>query len=249
MVKEHPVFQPPLDVNVPIWRYVDFTKFVDLLERKTLFFSRSDLLGDPFEGSKPKVNVDERTRRFEGMRRICGISENDAARGLLRKVAVNCWHMNRHESAAMWKLYLKSDEGIAIRSTVGRLKAALEPSNDEIYVGVVRYIDFETEWLPEGNALYPFVHKRKGFAHEQELRAVIVRHPKVEGMILPPDFFTCDTVGEGIRVEVDLNTLIEAVRIAPGSPSWLTDLVSAICRRYDLHAEIRESALSQEPVY
>jgi hypothetical protein len=103
--------------------------------------------------------------------------------------------------------------------------------------------------LPEGNALYPFVHKRKGFAHEQELRAVIVRHPKVEGMILPPDFFTCDTVGEGIRVEVDLNTLIEAVRIAPGSPSWLTDLVSAICRRYDLHAEIRESALSQEPVY
>ena len=27
-----------------------------------------------------------------------------------KEVAVNCWHLNEHESAAMWKVYLKSNE-------------------------------------------------------------------------------------------------------------------------------------------
>ena len=35
--------------------------------------------------------------------------------------AVNCWHINEHESAAMWDLYLKSNEGIAIQSTYQKL--------------------------------------------------------------------------------------------------------------------------------
>ena len=30
--KKHPVFLLPDDINVPIWRYMDFTKFVSMLE-------------------------------------------------------------------------------------------------------------------------------------------------------------------------------------------------------------------------
>jgi hypothetical protein len=37
-----------------IWRYMDFTKFISVLDTQTLFFSRIDLLGDKFEGSVPK---------------------------------------------------------------------------------------------------------------------------------------------------------------------------------------------------
>lgn len=44
-------FQKPKDLNVPIWRYMDFTKFVDLLDTKTLFFTRADRFDDQFEGS------------------------------------------------------------------------------------------------------------------------------------------------------------------------------------------------------
>jgi len=43
-----------------------------------------------------------------------------------RYVFVNPWHKNEFESAAMWKLYLKSEEGVAIRTTVERLKHAFE---------------------------------------------------------------------------------------------------------------------------
>ena len=164
-----------------------------------------------------------------------------------RYIAMNCWHMNHYESAAMWRLYLKSDEGIAIRSTYERLKTSLNPCADHIYVGAVKYIDFETEWMPEGNIFYPFVHKRKSFAHEQELRAVIVRFP--EGKPNEPVINRKETMGDGISVDVDLNMLIEEVRVSPSSPLWLTQLVVAMCRRYKLDAKVGNSSLSQDPVY
>ncbi len=89
-------------------------------------------------------------------------------------MAVNCWHMNEHESAAMWKLYLKSDEGIAVQSTYNKLLNSMHDSNDfMLLVGAVNYIDYNKEVIPFGNAFYPYIHKRKSFEHERELRAVI----------------------------------------------------------------------------
>jgi hypothetical protein len=50
MYQDHPLLSPPPDDAV-LWRYMDFTKFVSLLETSALFFCRPDQLGDPFEGS------------------------------------------------------------------------------------------------------------------------------------------------------------------------------------------------------
>jgi hypothetical protein len=47
---EHETCLKPANENAKIWRYMDFTKFVSLLEKKALFFCRADKLGDPFEG-------------------------------------------------------------------------------------------------------------------------------------------------------------------------------------------------------
>ena len=54
MYEPHPNLYPPPDGAV-LWRYMDFTKFVSLLERKALFFCRPDRLGDLFEGSLSPV--------------------------------------------------------------------------------------------------------------------------------------------------------------------------------------------------
>ncbi|KAF5417648.1 MAG: hypothetical protein C5S38_01290 [Candidatus Methanophagaceae archaeon] len=51
MYKEHPAFEKPSDEDIKIWRYIDFTKFVSLLDKKALFFARADRLSDSFEGS------------------------------------------------------------------------------------------------------------------------------------------------------------------------------------------------------
>ena len=49
--------QSPKNENAKIWRYMDFTKLVSLLEKRALFFCRSDKLGDPFEGSYSQANI------------------------------------------------------------------------------------------------------------------------------------------------------------------------------------------------
>ena len=41
---------------------------------------------------------------------------------------INCWHESDHESAAMWKLYAKDDNGIAIKTDFDSLAKILHPA-------------------------------------------------------------------------------------------------------------------------
>lgn len=55
----------PKDVpasDAKLWRYMDFTKFVAMLNNKALYFCRLDHLGDPFEGAKGSKVLDEKIR-------------------------------------------------------------------------------------------------------------------------------------------------------------------------------------------
>jgi hypothetical protein len=65
MYNEHPIFEKPDNENAKIWRYLDFTKFVSMLEKKALFFVRADKLGDQFEGSFSKANLELRPKVYD----------------------------------------------------------------------------------------------------------------------------------------------------------------------------------------
>lgn len=92
------------DNNQKIWRYMDFSKYVDLITNRRLHFARADKFEDPYDCSvmqffgepyrqlsleNPQGN--ERTRQVNTFRRLF--------------VYLNCWHMNDVESAALWSLY------------------------------------------------------------------------------------------------------------------------------------------------
>ena len=47
--EDHPIFSTPEGGDTTVWRYMDFTKFLSLLDKKELFFVRLDKLDDPFE--------------------------------------------------------------------------------------------------------------------------------------------------------------------------------------------------------
>lgn len=135
MHKEHQIFQQPQDVNEKLWRYMDFTKFVSFLESKSLYFTRADKFEDPFEGSYPRINVLARQHIPEELPeearegyRIMLENSGDVNRRWPKYTAINCWHLNNHESAAMWRLYLKSNEGIAIQSTYEKVRATNDQS-------------------------------------------------------------------------------------------------------------------------
>src|ERR1700692_2386478 len=56
----HESFKLPTNKDIPIWCYMDLAKYLAMLESRSLFFARAPQLGDPFEGSSPKMLVDSR---------------------------------------------------------------------------------------------------------------------------------------------------------------------------------------------
>src|SRR5687768_8033982 len=102
------LFHPPSDAKIKIWRYMDFTKFVSMLENGGLFFSRLDCLDDPFEGSYPRADDELAATKYSPTVRAASAAFTKMS--TRKRIMVNCWHMNEHESAAMWKLYAKTSE-------------------------------------------------------------------------------------------------------------------------------------------
>jgi hypothetical protein len=66
MFEEHHQFICPPEDTI-LWRYLDFTKFASLISKKTMYFCRTDLLGDPFEGSYPRGSLAAREQHFQEM--------------------------------------------------------------------------------------------------------------------------------------------------------------------------------------
>lgn len=241
MYKHRPSCKLPDSPAAPIWRYMDFTKLVSLFDQRCLYFANPKVLEDSYEGmlSRPSMAyfLTELDGRFGG-----GDQEEVIKRrkSLIKKkrdaIYVSCWHQNEVESAAMWRLYLDGKEGIAIKSTVERLCQAMEGSGKEFCVGLVNYIDYDTDRFPWADREGWVLHKRKSFAHERELRAIVVTGEVPES-------------GNGILVEADLDVLIEEIFVAPAAPNWVADLVERVCQRYSIIARVSHSSLRDGPLY
>lgn len=271
MYEEHPVFEKPHNENTKIWRYMDFTKFVSLLEKRALFFTRVDKLGDPFEGSYPLANIEAESLKMlvedffqhhdvnDDVKASMINSMLEAEKNPNRKIAevsrkfliANCWHINEYESAAMWKLYLKSNEGIAIQSTFKKLTRSFDNNFDDcVYIGKIKYIDYQTEHLPIGNNFHPSMHKRKSFEYECELRALIWPLPPTElGENPVMKMFEGELFSTGKYIPVDLNVLVERVFVSPSSPSWFKELVESVMSKYYFSKEVVRSNLADRPMF
>jgi hypothetical protein len=246
MYSPHPVFQSPSD-SALIWRYLDLAKYLNLLSKRSLYFARPSRLGDRFEGSLTAGNQAsiERTiasvpvEQREAVR--AGIAEN--TREGLRSLGVNCWHLGDYESAAMWRLYVRGNQGLALQSTFARLRQSLGASPLEVHIGKVNYIDYEKETFPEDNMFWQFLHKRRSFEYERELRAIIWE----------PRWGTWKVRDQGevpgINLEVDLETLLERVYVSPTSPQWFEDLVRSTSLQYGVQCDVLKSDLDKDPIF
>ena len=236
MYHDQPHLNPPPDDAI-LWRYMDFTKFVSLLEKSALFFCRPDLLGDPFEGSISPTTPPLLTGELKEGSRITQGGNIDV-REIVRVARVNCWHMGEFESEAMWRLYTRERDGVAIKTVFARFKEALVGEQD-ITVSRVSYQDYRTESIPFGNALLPLFHKRISFQHEQEVRALYMVHPANER--------PGEEVGGYCRV--DLSKLVEEIVVAPFAEDWFVDLVRSLGARYGVGDRVRASTLSDDPTF
>lgn len=244
--QEHPVFAAPPDVNAPVLRYVDFAKFVSLLDRRALFLSRADRLGDRFEGSVTARNLQLRPQVYGPEYKDILPQIIAGRRQALMYTFVNCWTLAPDESVAMWRLYVGDSPGVAVESTFSRLGSSLR-GDQAVHVGLVKYVDWSTHWISEENMFEPFVHKRMGFAYEREVRLATL---KVSTRADDPSQADFGAPGPpGIYVPVDLDELVVAIRLPPESASWLVDLTRSVMDRYGLDRPVRQSDLDGEPLY
>ena len=248
-------FHDPPPSDAVLWRYMDFTKFVSLLEKRALFFARADKLEDPFEGATPINNIKSRYTSLKPKLSDKEILMYEYLRAELRRFTlISCWHESSHESEAMWKVYSSANSGIAIKTNFDSFVASFI-TDEKIHLGKVKYIDYDSEKIPEDDLLSPYLHKRKNFEHEREVRVIIQHIPPEASPENLPNFLSgkipawpdiCDT---GIYHEVDLNLLIQEVVVDPSAPDWLLDLVSSVAKRYDLQVPVNKSHLAALPTW
>jgi hypothetical protein len=232
----NPLPTSTLSLEQKIWRYMDLTRFVLTLTHQTLFFPCLTQLDDPYEGYMPRSHAEAFSKIYEktffgplaNLRPAFEAKSAEHARALDQIIAdgrkrisyrenrgwfgVNCWHANDYESEAMWKLYSALGSGVAIESTVERLRDVLAPTSG-INIDRVRYENFDSAEIVKGFSSCFLMLKRPSFAHEQEVRATI--HLTEQG--------------KGVEVPCNLGRLIVRVHVAPSAPSIFYKAVEELC--------------------
>jgi hypothetical protein len=232
------LFEKP-DSKTKIWRYMDFTKFVYMLEKSGLFFPNVDSFRDPYEGSYSRGNFKMRSFVFSRSKGENELQKQvEEIKELRPYININCWHINEFESAGMWKLYSQTNESICIQTTFGHLEKALP---NEIKFGKVKYINYDKDWIPESDNYYPFIYKRLSFQHERELRAVFDSSEKNSDK----DF---EKTENGYWINLSLKTLIQKIYVSPEADDWFVELVEKVKNKYNLNfKKVYKSPLNNEP--
>ncbi|UPZ15861.1 hypothetical protein [Flavobacterium humidisoli] len=230
MYLKNPNIKLPDDPDTIVWKYLDLSKFLDLLLSKKLFMSRSDKFEDQYEGTFSEPTYEEIKKLAADNPEFLNYYKTHR-----EKVAISSWHINEYESFAMWQIFTKNNEGLAIQSTIGRLQKAVKPENNyDQYIGEVNYIDYKKEYIPFDNLFFPFLFKRKSFQYEREVR------------ILSDTSKSDIKLNDGLKINVDINQLIEKIYIHPKSENWYKKLVIELVERLGFGFEIEKSDLESD---
>ncbi len=190
---------------------------------------------------------------------------------------VSCWHINNSQSAAMWELYCKSGEGIAIRSTVGALCSSIHNYGKDLTVSTVKYRGVNE--IVDGMALFRFApssvaclfQKRKSFEHEHELRIVQQNETNDDETIIDTvskweSLFHADQAkgiegrvkdvcgkykeGRGRAIPVNLDVLIDEIYVAPLAGGWIKPAIEKVLEtlKPPIRKKVNQSDLYKDPL-
>ncbi|WP_321871710.1 DUF2971 domain-containing protein [Paraburkholderia tropica] len=149
------------------------------------------------------------------------------AKNIADCTVVNCWYRSTHESEGMWNLYARN--GVAIRTSVGALRAALEDGEEVpvVHLGAVKYLDFADTNLTASDCVTVDgqmigMIKRVAYEHEKEVRMYIApTRPEDSVELYKP---------EAKRVSLNVHSLIESVVISPFASATIDRSARAVCR-------------------
>lgn len=210
-----------------LYRILDFTKVVQIFEKKELFFASPNSWDDPYEKriKHSKVNA----------------------------VFAQCWS-SAPISDAMWRIYSHNGMGVRVSTTNLKLSSALKESaklkNYQFRVAEVSYFGQESlDWKAKkiaqdlneefkiSRAIDALYMKRQAFEHEKEWRGTLYAksvNPLVEH--------------KGFTVPIDPHSFIDRILLDPRAPD---ELVRAFKFFFQEHlgykGNVQRSALYKSP--
>jgi len=218
-----------LHKDAPLLRYMDFNKF-KLFLRNGLRLARADVFvkDDPFEGEyTEQVYAISRQvyKEDNGIRTYVSETLKKEVERIRKHAFVSSWALGGSESVAMWRLYGKSDDSVAIKTTVGQImneigyalqKQVTEPANLAKFmkkqIVKVSYIDHRTndaakEFLKidDGKILH---YKNVGYRHEEEIRILFDASEQGRGGI-------AEKTGDACIIPIRQEKLIQEILVSP----------------------------------
>lgn len=300
--KRHPAFTPAPNEKSKLWRYMSLPKFLSLIQQNYLFMYNLELMArdDTFEGLLPSANFMHRkwnsvndvplsvlsklkmnTIYHEtGNLQACLENHKEVqelrikqAFAHRRSYFINCWHLNEVESLAMWDIYSRKDEGIAIVSSESNFIDAFSDLNNDIFGGVVKYANYDSHdfTIDIDNGFNSILYKRVSYDYEREYRLVFwdidVTHEYMPMQIVEFGSNCNENVFHGrvsmgrseegiekvepklsFNAKCDLNKLINEIYVSPSAPSWFFNIVKEIVKKYEVTVPIKQSELSKDPL-
>ena len=160
---------------------MDFYKFQSILKEKALYLCRADRIEDRFEGSYSRRQIIEMEDWFK---KIDEPHMIESERGNRRKdrlrTYINSWCIGECDLDLMWKGYIRNPPGVAIKSSVRRLKEICDKAVEywPLDVSKVNYIDHaEGTNINYFGTPTTFLYKDAHFILDNEFR--IIHYPNI----------------------------------------------------------------------
>lgn len=211
---------PKLPDDTLIWRYLSIEKFLNLLANRTLFLCRADQFED-----KAEVLVSDIERDYYPKAFLNEIEKNR------KRVFISSWIKGKSEVSTMWGAFAPKASGIAIKSSIGRLKKCY---TGELNLDLldVRYIDHSVDVVQPSdriNIFFFYSAKRLLYQSENEVRVVYFGDRNTEEL------------GKSIPIQVE--ELIEEIHLGPSAPSWYKSTVELVRRQFGYSFPVKSSDL------
>jgi hypothetical protein len=229
-----------MDPAQRLWRYLGFSRFLWLLQRRQLWLAPADRL-DPWELALTNDEIAYLIQRhpipsFDGQSPETPLGRTKRITELWRKTTfINCWCANHHESHALWRVFCGPNEGIAIQTTWEKLSQLAH----NLHLVEVDYTGYDGKVrTPQLEKVS--IRKRHMFEYENEVR--IVAHDDTVNANLIRDEF-------GYRLPFDPATLVEAVVVHPEADESFYDVVVQAVDTYApaIKDRVRWSSMKEAP--
>ena len=225
----------------PFYRFTDFGKLVQMFQKKEMVFVRPEKWDDPFEN----YIIDPEFRFADG----------SFLKLTYRHVIHGCCWTKKSVSDAMWRIYSPDKISVRIKSTPALVAEELEKAlkkypRSSWHIGKVQYLSqkkilnkarslaetiYSSTEEKETAAAKSILIKRNSFAHEQEIRVLIIdRHLKSKNGT--------------IKLKIDPHKIIQSVLVDSRAPDeWLQVYSHFLKNNIGFKGSVNKSVLYKPP--